>query len=115
MVPVQALEVSTLTLSGTGGRNGEPMLASTLVNLPQRAVKSIFSLVKDQSWLIVEAMIRPAIVSSIIALAVEIPICIFLSLWGMKEFAFYISNSEGVAVITRTMWRVSSPEPSTTI
>ena len=42
-----------------------------------------------------------------IALAIEVPICIFLSLWGMKEFAFYISNSEDVALITRTMWRVS--------
>jgi hypothetical protein len=42
-----------------------------------------------------------------VALAIEVPVCIFLSLWGMKEFAFYISNSEDVAAITRTMWRVS--------
>lgn len=53
------------------------------------------------------AIIRPAIVSSIIALVVEVPVCIFLSLWGMQEFAYYISNSTDVAAITRKMWRVS--------
>ena len=58
------------------------------------------------------AIIRPAIVSSLIALVVEVPVCIFLSLWGMQEFAYYISNSTDVAVITRKMWRVSlSPCP----
>jgi hypothetical protein len=53
------------------------------------------------------AIVRPAIVSSVIAIIVEVPMCIFLSLWGMKEFAYYISKSAEVAEITRTMWRVS--------
>ena len=51
---------------------------------------------------------RPAINSALVSLAVEIPICIFLSIWGMKEFAFYISNSERVADIAKKMWQVSS-------
>lgn len=50
---------------------------------------------------------RPAVNSALVSLAVEIPVCIFLSLLGMKEFAFYISNSERVADITKKMWQVS--------
>ena len=61
------------------------------------------------------AITRPAIVSSLIALVVEVPVCIFLSLWGMQEFAYYISNSTDVAVITRKMWRVSLPPPLSTM
>jgi len=38
---------------------------------------------------------------------IEIPFCIFLSQWGIKGFAYYLSNSETVSVITQRMWKVS--------
>jgi hypothetical protein len=48
---------------------------------------------------------RPAFVSCLIALVVEIPFCIFLSLWGIHGFAYYLSGSESVAAITQNMWK----------
>ena len=50
---------------------------------------------------------RPAFLSTIISLIVEIPICIFLSLWGIEGFAYYLSLSSPVAQITQKMWKVS--------
>ena len=50
---------------------------------------------------------RPAVVATVIAVVFEVPICIFLSLWGMDKFAYYISNSEDVAAIVKKMWQVS--------
>jgi len=43
--------------------------------------------------------------SSIIALAVEIPLCIILSTIGAKAYAHWLSNSEAVADITAHMWQ----------
>ena len=53
-------------------------------------------------------VVRPAMVSSIIALVVEVPLCLFLSLWGIKGFAYYLSFSTSVAQIAQTMWKASS-------
>ncbi len=50
-------------------------------------------------------IVRPALVSTAIALAIEIPICIFLALFGCRPFARYLSNSDKVADITTHMWR----------
>jgi hypothetical protein len=47
------------------------------------------------------------LISCVIAIIVEVPICICLSLWGMEGFAFYLSESVSVAKITAKMWRVS--------
>ena len=52
-------------------------------------------------------IVRPAMVSSIIALVVEVPLCLFLSLWGIKGFAYYLSSSTSVAQIAQTMWKAS--------
>lgn len=38
-------------------------------------------------------------------LVVEIPLCIFLSLFGCKPFARYLSDSDVVAAITAHMWQ----------
>lgn len=92
MVPVQALEASTLTFVG---HHWGQWRAQVGVTIRRPAA----------TWKDVKTIIRPAIVSSIIALVVEVPVCIFLSLWGMQEFAYYISNSTDVAAITRKMWR----------
>lgn len=36
---------------------------------------------------------------------IEVPLCIFLSFFGCKPFAHYISESDAVAAITAHMWR----------
>ncbi|KAK1773111.1 hypothetical protein QBC45DRAFT_105894 [Copromyces sp. CBS 386.78] len=91
MVPVQALETSALTF--VGHQWGVWKKNKEGVSKPAA------------SWKEIKRISRPAINSALVSLAVEIPICIFLSLWGMKEFAFYISNSERVADITKKMWQ----------
>ena len=50
---------------------------------------------------------RPAFISCAVALVVEVPVCICLSLWGMEAFAYYLSDSIDVALITKKMWKVS--------
>lgn len=52
-----------------------------------------------------KAITRPALKSCAIALAVEVPLCIFLAEYGAKKFAFYISQSTAVAEITEHMWK----------
>lgn len=39
------------------------------------------------------------------ALAVEVPMCLFLSFYGARRFAHYITGSWEVARITAKMWR----------
>ena len=51
------------------------------------------------------AISHPALVSCLIALAVEIPMCLFLSFYGARRFAFFISESQTVAGITEHMWK----------
>jgi hypothetical protein len=50
------------------------------------------------------AIVLPALLSVVIALCVEVPICIFLALFGCRPFAFYLSGSGPVADITARMW-----------
>ena len=40
-----------------------------------------------------------------IALVVEVPLCIFLAVFGCRPFASYLSGSEIVAGITAHMWQ----------
>lgn len=44
-----------------------------------------------------------------IVLCVEVPLAIFLAVWGAKPFAFYLSQSDAVATITAKMWKVRTP------
>ena len=48
---------------------------------------------------------RPALISCIIALVVEIPICLFLSFYGARRFAYFISGSTAASKITEQMWQ----------
>ncbi|TGO59384.1 hypothetical protein BCON_0045g00470 [Botryotinia convoluta] len=50
-------------------------------------------------------IVHYALVSSVIALLIESLFCIFLSLWGIRKFSFYLSESAAVAKITEHMWR----------
>ena len=57
-------------------------------------------------------IIRPALISCLIALVIEVIICIALSAHGMQAFAYYLSGSKPVAEITQIMWKASSPLPA---
>ncbi|KAL9037210.1 MAG: hypothetical protein Q9180_003850 [Flavoplaca navasiana] len=92
MVPVSALEATSLAFIGhawghwrreVGVENRKPKMA--------------------RRQLI--AVTRPALISIVIALIVEVPLCIFLAVFGCRPFAYYLSNSNAVANITAHMWR----------
>ena len=50
-------------------------------------------------------IIKPALLSCLIVLVVEIPLCLFMSFYGAERFALYLSASPDVAKITAKMWR----------
>ncbi|KAI0436106.1 hypothetical protein F4803DRAFT_252152 [Xylaria telfairii] len=92
MVPVNALEATSLQF--IGHRWGKWRYERGVDNRHPRA-----------TWRQVCFITKPALVSLVLALAVEVPIAIFLSLFGARAFALYISGSEDVADITAYMWR----------
>lgn len=91
MVPVQALEATSLAFIGHAwgtwrndiGDNRKPRLP-----MPR-----------------LRAIIRPALISCMIALAIEVPLCIFMAEYGARRFAFYLSGSAPVAAIVNKMWQ----------
>ncbi|KAI4751255.1 hypothetical protein E4T52_16280 [Aureobasidium sp. EXF-3400] len=91
MVPVQALEATTLTFIGHFW--GEWRKETDGERKPKASRRQLYHI------------IRPALLSCLIALAVEIPLCIFMSEYGARRFAFYLSESSTVAQITAHMWR----------
>ncbi|KAF2639628.1 hypothetical protein P280DRAFT_470252 [Massarina eburnea CBS 473.64] len=91
MVPVQALEATTLTFIGHSWGH-------FVHTFPQ---SSKILATKRQLWDIT----RWAFYSIVIALMVEVPICLFMSFFGAERFAYYLSNSSTVAAIAAHMWR----------
>jgi len=57
------------------------------------------------SWKTILTIIQPALFSILIALTVELPLCLFLALFGARPFARYLSGSNTVAKITAHMWQ----------
>ncbi|KAL5341400.1 hypothetical protein BJX70DRAFT_386698 [Aspergillus crustosus] len=57
------------------------------------------------SWASLYVVTRPAILSVMIAIAIEIPLLIFMSLFGCRSFAFWLSQSDPAADIVEHMWR----------
>lgn len=92
MVPVQALEASTLAFVSHNWGQWRARMGSNNPR-PRASRKDLLDI------------IRPSFISCTLVLIVEIPICICLSLWGMESFAYYLSASTEVAIITRKMWR----------
>jgi Na+-driven multidrug efflux pump len=92
MVPVQALEATTLTFVGHSWgqfRN----------SLPVAGTKHQAS--RHQIWTIT----RWAAYSVSMALAFEVPLCLLMSFLGARPFAHYLSGSDEVARIAAHMWR----------
>jgi hypothetical protein len=91
MVPVQALEATSNAF--VGHRWG--VYQNRLSPIPRASA----------SWFDIRYVTAPAIKSSLLALLVEVPLCIGLSFQGAKLFARYLSNSDEVAEVTAMMWR----------
>ncbi|CAD6576697.1 MAG: hypothetical protein ASARMPREDX12_007976 [Alectoria sarmentosa] len=92
MVPVQALEASTLAFVGHNWGQWRARIGVGL-RKPKASRQDLLDIM------------RPAFISCVIALIVEVPVCICLSLWGMESFAYYLSDSTEVALITKKMWK----------
>ncbi|OKL58460.1 hypothetical protein UA08_05987 [Talaromyces atroroseus] len=87
MVPVQALEATSLTFIGH--------FWAELRGTNHQA----------RNWKKLIVIIRPAVVSALIAIAIEVPLCIFMALLGCEPFAFFLSESEKVSEIAAHMWQ----------
>ncbi|KAI8152461.1 hypothetical protein K4K49_009488 [Colletotrichum sp. SAR 10_70] len=92
MVPVQALEQTSLAFVGHAW--GSWRRAIGIENLQPKAKKTN-----------VFAIARPALLSLIIAVIIEVPMCLFLTYFGARPFARYLSGSDEVADVTAMMWR----------
>ncbi|EXJ74593.1 uncharacterized protein A1O5_02889 [Cladophialophora psammophila CBS 110553] len=92
MVPVQTLEATSNVFTGHKWGQWRKKVGIDL----QKA---------KASWKQLRDIATPALTAVAIALAVEVPLCIFLSLFGCKPFAYYLSGSDSVASITAHMWR----------
>lgn len=92
MVPVQALEATSLAFVGHAWGSWRQKVG--LANRRSQA-----------SWKDLIEIAKPALRSCMIGLAVEVPICLFLSFYGARRFAHYLSGSTTVSLITEKMWK----------
>ncbi|KAK5712883.1 hypothetical protein LTR17_017852 [Elasticomyces elasticus] len=92
MVPVQALEATSLTFVGHAWgawrRN-----VGTEARRPEATRRQL------------HGVIKPALLSAAIVVAVEVPLCIFMSFYGARRYAYWISASVPVSLITEKMWK----------
>jgi Na+-driven multidrug efflux pump len=93
MVPVQALEATSLAFVGHrwGAWRRE---IGTSTRKPGRV-----------AFLTIPGIVKPGLLTLGIAVAVEVPVAIALSLRGARSFARYLSDSVEVAEVTAYMWR----------
>ncbi|KAK2745043.1 hypothetical protein FQN55_006400 [Onygenales sp. PD_40] len=92
MVPVQSLESASLAFVGHAWGRWRHK-----VGINESRLKC-----SHRDLLVI---VFPALLSAVISLLIEVPLCIGLAFHGCQRFAFYLSGSETVAVITAHMWR----------
>lgn len=92
MVPVQALEQTSLAFVGHAWGDWRRRIGVES-RRPKAAKRAIINIA------------RPALVSIVIALIFEVPVCLFLTFFGARPFARYLSGSDEVADVTAMMWR----------
>ncbi|GAA5919399.1 hypothetical protein JCM6882_005087 [Rhodosporidiobolus microsporus] len=95
MVPVQALEATSNAF--VGHRWGRYLL--------RRQESKADDQVWVGSWRDPLSIARPALVSVLLVLSIEIPLCLGLSFGGARPFARYLSASDEVARIVQKMWK----------
>ncbi|CAJ0553257.1 Ff.00g117690.m01.CDS01 [Fusarium sp. VM40] len=91
MVPVQALEATASQFIGHNWGDWRRR-----VDVSTRKPRA--------PWKDLHEIARPALRSLALAIIFEVPIAIFLTLFGAKPFASYISGSGEVAKVTAYMW-----------
>lgn len=94
MVPVMALEATTLTFVGHSWGKFRAMLEAPAHDAKPRATMR-------QIW----SVVRWAFYSITVVLLVEIPLCFLMSFLGAQPFARYLSGSDKVSRIAARMWR----------
>ena len=94
MVPVMALEATTLTFVGHSWGKFRARVGTSADAVKPRASGT-------QIW----GVVRWAFYSIVLVLLVEIPLCLLMSFLGAKPFARYLSGSEEVSRIAARMWR----------
>ncbi|KAK6706783.1 hypothetical protein SNK04_007802 [Fusarium graminearum] len=92
MVPVQALEATALQFIGHNWGDWRRRVDIS-TRKPRASLKDL------------QCIVQPALRSLTFAIIFEVPIAIFLTLFGAKPFALYISGSDEVAEVTAYMWR----------
>lgn len=94
MVPVMALEATTLTFVGHSWGNIRASLQTVTESIkPRLTTRQIFTITR---W---------ALYSVCFVLVIEIPLCLIMSFAGAEPFARYLSGSEAVSHIAARMWR----------
>ena len=93
MVPVSALEATTLTFVGHSW--GQVRAAVSRLSDMRSQLSS------RQLWYVV----RWALYSVCIVLIFEVPLCLLMSFFGTQPFARYLSGSDKVSKIAARMWR----------
>ncbi|KAJ5736895.1 uncharacterized protein N7483_002020, partial [Penicillium malachiteum] len=90
MVPVQALEASTLAFVRY---NWGYFRATQQIEYPKATRAEVF------------AIIRPALLSCGIVMVFETTVCIALSIHGIQSFALYLSALNDVTAVTQRIWK----------
>ncbi|KEY72925.1 hypothetical protein S7711_06753 [Stachybotrys chartarum IBT 7711] len=93
MVPVLSLEATSLTMIGHNWGSWRRDIGTSTTGPGRVPLGSILRIT------------NPALKSACLALLVEVPLAIFLSIWGARPFALYLSRSADVAAVTARMWR----------
>ncbi|KAI1471131.1 uncharacterized protein F4812DRAFT_412859 [Daldinia caldariorum] len=93
MVPVQSLEATSLAFVGHHWGSWRRSIGKTTRRPGRVSLRTIMGIT------------RPALISLAISLIVEVPLAIFLSIWGARSFAKYLGQPDEVADITAYMWR----------
>ncbi|QBZ64045.1 hypothetical protein PoMZ_05736 [Pyricularia oryzae] len=92
MVPMQALEQTSLAFVGHAWGVWRRAIG-VQTRRPRATKQAVFRI------------IRPAVISLAIALLIEVPVCLFLTFFGARPFARYLSGFDEVADVTAMMWR----------
>lgn len=92
MVPVQALEQTSLAFVGHAWGDWRRTIGVRTLQ-PEAEKSSILKIT------------RPALMSLVIAIVIEVPMCLFLTYLGARPFARYLSGSDEVADVCAMMWR----------
>ena len=110
MVPVLALEATTSAFIGHSWGEFKKSIGITTVKVRPHW-RQVFNFTDFNgarpraTWRQLWNITRWAFYSLVIALIIEVPLCLLMSFFGSRSFARYLSGSDTVAGITEHMWK----------